>query len=237
MTEYSITAAQADVAKRRGQFQQLFEQPPGFNWKDVDKNASRDSSKDDAPRLVECDLYVRSAGPMPLPELFKDCADAVVSLVPPHTWESATASAPSPIVLCEVAETRESMRGKLWQLERAMQFGPSELQRPTACCVCLNGERPLFDLAAELAQAALRKQGDVAWRLASVPVFALWTPYRNVYAEIKSVNRRLDGVEKRLDGVEKRLDRVEKRLDGLEKSAAENGEKLDLVIAMLSRKP
>ena len=45
-------------------------------------------------------------------------------------------------------------------------------------------------------------------QLSTVPVFALWTPYRTVYGEIKRLRKRLDGVETRLGGVETKLDEV-----------------------------
>ena len=76
------------------------------------------------------------------------------------------------LVLAEIARTPASLRHKLWQLERAMHFGPREIRRPGCYVVCVEGEGALFELATKLAAEGLGSLGARA-KLNVVPVFAI----------------------------------------------------------------
>ncbi|OLP76653.1 Parkin coregulated gene protein-like [Symbiodinium microadriaticum] len=80
------------------------------------------------------------------------------------------------------------MRAKFWQLERALQFGPPELKSPTCCVVCINGDAALFEDAVHAARKSLFQATTC---LSAVPVYAIWTEYRNTYAEIRAVKDEL----------------------------------------------
>eukprot|EP00439_Symbiodinium_sp_Y106_P084682 s519_g26.t1 len=97
------------------------------------------------------------------------------------------------------------VRNKLWQLEGAMRFGPQEIQQPGCCVVCINGEGAEFEVAAKLAAAGLRTLSDRA-KLNSVPVFAIWTPYRNVYASILDLCNSVDELNAKIDQTKTELE-------------------------------
>lgn len=207
-------AGGAPIDSYHRQFQQQVRPPPNLHWKDSEQGG-KGATTPGTP--VECDLYVRLGEGANVQTLFEGCAEDQVSVTGHGQWSSLATSATKSVILCEVAETPESIRAKLWQLERAMICGPESLRSPVACVVCINGERSRFRVFAEAASRALT---GAPFALCHVPVFAIWTPYRNVYAELTRVNVRLDGVESRLRGVESRLDGVESRLGGIESSLA-----------------
>lgn len=105
--------------KAHSRFLSLIANRVGFNWNDSEKT-TKDVS---AQRTVECDLYLRFGSPVTLSDLFRDCAEVARPIRTSDDWQGTTIY-PGDVVLCEVAETPQSLRGKLWQLERAMRFGP-----------------------------------------------------------------------------------------------------------------
>ena len=133
----------------------------------------------------ECDLYMRcpSASPLSVSHVFRDCVDrlrAITKHANRSHWDQQTFG----VLLAEVAQTPQSMRAKLWQLERALQLGPPELKSPTCCIVCINGDAALFE---DTVHAARKSLSQAITCLSAVPVYAIWTEYRNTYAEIRAV--------------------------------------------------
>ena len=86
-----------------------------------------------------------------------------------------------------------------------MRFGPKEIQRPGCCAVCINGEGAEFELAAQLAAAGLRGLGRRA-KLNSVPVFAIWTPYRNIYASIYELKTETAKIDAKITELDAKID-------------------------------
>lgn len=175
------TICEADEAL--GQFQTVFTNPPQMSW-DTEKVAQTKGE-----RHYECDLYLRAAEkPVELSAVFRGCADAVVKLNDVGAnFESVSLG----LVLCEVAETPRSLRKKLWQLERAVRFGPEALRSPAALVVCLNGDPQDFNVATGHVRSLLTAPAPTSpiakLAVSRLPVFCVWTQYRNVYAEIKEL--------------------------------------------------
>ena len=167
---YEIQATEDDVQKAKGAFERGFATQPGFNWNTGRKGKGQKRGDRGAAQASnpQCDLYLKKDAPqMHVATLFRHTCfkNASLSDVASH-WGNLTAS----VVLAEIAQTPASLRNKLWQLERAMRFGPKEIQQPGCYVVCVNGEGAEFELAAQLAAAGLRSLGGRA-KLNSVPVF------------------------------------------------------------------
>eukprot|EP00437_Effrenium_voratum_P023536 CAMPEP_0181406796 /NCGR_PEP_ID=MMETSP1110-20121109/5454_1 /TAXON_ID=174948 /ORGANISM="Symbiodinium sp., Strain CCMP421" /LENGTH=332 /DNA_ID=CAMNT_0023529215 /DNA_START=82 /DNA_END=1080 /DNA_ORIENTATION=+ len=181
LTTYTISGdnvtKQADLQQ---QFPSSWVSPKPFPWKFFKQ--MKGSSPD--PMVVECDLYLRGTDLKPN-DLFKDCAQCIVQLAGTTPWEQIRTTADLPIILAEVAETPASLQAKLWQLERALTFGP-DLQQAACCVVCLNADMNSFRAASTAARRSLNSS-NATFKLAHFDVFAIWTQYRNVYAEIRNV--------------------------------------------------
>ncbi|CAE7516864.1 unnamed protein product, partial [Symbiodinium microadriaticum] len=176
---------QADLQQR---FPSSWASPKPFRWKYF--KPMKGSSPD--PMEVECDLYLRGTDLKPN-DLFKDCAQRIVQLAGTTPWEQIRTTADLPIILAEVAETPASLQAKLWQLERALTFGP-DLQQAACCVVCLNADKNSFQAASAAARRSLNSS-KATFKLAHFDVFAIWTQYRNVYAEIRNVYAEIRNVK------------------------------------------
>lgn len=110
------------------------------------------------------------------------------------------------VLLSEVA-TPKSLRGKLWQIERALRFGPEDISQPQCCVVCLNGEEGQFEAAAE---AAKKELGVLAGNatLNNFPVFAIFTEYRNTYVELRQVNQKVESIDKKVGDLERGIEDI-----------------------------
>ena len=189
MSEYDISTPTGDYNDIRAHFANRFkEHPIGFRWSKF--KSDKGTNEDGATGAVECDLFLRCEEPTLLADVFKDCADQIVSLSPqPLVWNEVTTTEDRRVLLCEVAEKPENLRDKLWQLERALSCGPEDLRSPAALIVCLNGDKVKFDAAT----CAMKKYFDEEEKdelpaIARFPLFAIWTPYRNTYAEVKQLH-------------------------------------------------
>ena len=209
---YEIQATEDDVQKAKGAFESGFATQPGFNWNTgrkgkLKKKGVRGAAQASNP---QCDLYLKKdAPPMHVATLFRHTCFKNVSLSGVASrWEDLTAS----VVLAEIAQTPASLRNKLWQLERAMRFGPQEIQQPGCCLVCINGEGAEFELAANLAATGLQQLGGGA-KLNSVPVFAIWTPYRNVYASILDLRNNIDELKNDTAKIDAKIDETNAKID------------------------
>ena len=115
----------------------------------------------------------------------------------------------------EISEEPELMLAKLWQLQLAFCALCEEKgeAHPKAAIVCLNGEKGTFDIAVDHIKAVLSAaveegaagtEGDAdarkkkatlkeAWTIfACVPVFAVYTPFRNVYTCLRDLDRKVE---------------------------------------------
>ena len=189
LTTYTISGEnvtkQAALQKK---FPSSWESPSPLRWKFKPKKGPPPD-----PMVVECDLYLRGTDLTPV-DLFKDCAQDIVQLAGTKPWDQIQTTADLPIILAEVAETPASLQAKLWQLERALTFGP-DLQQAACCVVCLNADKNSFLAATKAARKSLHNS-NANNKLAHFDVFAIWTQYRNVYAEIRNLTFQVSNVQK-----------------------------------------
>ena len=118
------------------------------------------------------------------------------------------------------------MRAKLWQLERALQFGPPELKSPTCCIFCINGDAALFEDAVHAARKSL-SQAITCLSAVTVPVYAIWTEYRNTYAEIRAVKDELKELSAKSDRNEAAIKELSAKSDRNEAAIKELSAKSD----------
>ena len=198
LTTYTISGKnvtkQAALQKK---FPSSWESPSPFRWKFKPKKGPPPD-----PMVVECDLYLRGTDLTPV-DLFKDCAQHIVQLAGTKPWDQIQTTVDLPIILAEVAETPASLQAKLWQLERALTFGP-DLQQAACCVVCLNADRNSFLAATKAARNSLHNS-NANFKLAHFDVFAIWTQYRNVYAEIRSAKDGLRNLTVQVSNVQNEL--------------------------------
>ena len=187
LAEYKVAKKTLLIDQQYRSFAKQFCSPKGFSWSPV-KRASRNKVNNKVDTF-ECDLYIKcpSASQLTVSHVFRDCVDrlrAITTHANRSHWDQQTFG----VLLAEVAQTPQSMRAKFWQLERALQFGPPELKSPTCCVVCINGDAALFEDAVHAARKSLFQATTC---LSAVPVYAIWTEYRNTYAEIRAVKDEL----------------------------------------------
>ena len=208
LVEYVATKPAAVILAHRARFFSACPRPSNMQWKDSPSRTNQSSATADstARDTIECDLYLRKEG-LVINELFRDCAEIVEPLTAAsENWLSAQTSAAQPILLCEVAETPQVLRNKLWQLERTLRYGPPELLRHTnTVIVCLNGEQTKFHDAVTAARSALRG-GLATSSIAQCNAYAVWTPYRNVYGEIGRLHADIDVASVKVDVASVKVD-------------------------------
>eukprot|EP00760_Papus_ankaliazontas_P010372 PhM_4_TR14264/c1_g1_i19/m.59626 len=218
--------------QEKSEFLSKFRSPKGMNWKTEEKatKSKTHEQQQETHCTIECDLYVRNETGLNLALLFKEACDKCIQLSGDVSFKDVITTPQKPVVLCEVAETPASLRSKLWQLERAMRHAKDkELNSPAACVVCLNGEKNLFELAAESAQILKMQQ---KWRLACVPTFAIWTPYRNVYGEIKSIKHEIGDLKKTQGEIQHEIGDLKHEIGDLKKT---QGEMLDILRSLADK--
>jgi hypothetical protein len=181
-----------------------------FVWKD-----EKEKGVPQGEASYECDLYLRTNETIPLDTFFCDSFTHVRCLTHGE-WHNISFG----VLLSEVAQTPKSLRGKLWQIERALKFGPEDISQPQCCVVCLNGEEGQFEAAAEAAREELSILAQDA-ALNNFPVFAIFTEYRNTYAELRQVNQKVDDVNQKVDDVNQKVDYVNQKVDDLQKDLKE----------------
>ena len=185
---------------------------------------------------IECDLYLqRGSSNEDIPdednpdeettsveckELLKD-SSTVVTLINPRDGESDVGLQRGDMVWIEVAEKPQNLREKLLQLERAVRYFKGEEQDITggrgAVMVCLNGELGLFDKCLKHL-VKLYKRGSLdKWEIfqSKVPLFLVYTPYRNVYKSIVDLEEKIDTRMDKMDKMETKMDNMETKLEDL----------------------
>ncbi|CAJ1432519.1 unnamed protein product [Effrenium voratum] len=148
--QYTVSKEETKrMFKEEGEFQRNFA-TPGFNW----KKEKKDNNPPMTDVLIECDLYISSEEEIQLQNFFQDSFTTATCLTHGEFEKQSFK-----LMLAEIAETPSSVRAKLWQIERALKFGPDDISHPDVCVVCINGEQGQFDMAASAAKAALKKMG------------------------------------------------------------------------------
>ncbi len=245
VSEYNIPASRvSDVEVAANAFSSSFPRPTAFAWNGRGQSQSKDQNKvpqTPSDMTMECDLYLKLLPGTSIRDLFNDCADEVVHLNQPvstgsgTSWADLAPTEDRDVLLAEVAETPESLRTKLWQLQRAMQFGPAEFRTNAfAAVVCIDGEKPKFVAACDAINVALGSTSAIGWELfTSVPVFAIWTPYRNVYTEMKSLKSDIAELKSDVAGVKSDIAGLRTDVAGLRTEVTANSAKLDAILEKL----
>ena len=146
-------------------------------------------------------------------------------------WDQIQTTADLPIILAEVAETPASLQAKLWQLERALTFGP-DLQQAACCVVCLNADKNSFLAATKAARKSLHNS-NANNKLAHFDVFAIWTQYRNVYAEIRSAKDGLRNLTFQVSNVQKEQKELSSQVSELSSQVSELSSQVSEVRSLL----
>ena len=193
--------------------------PENLRWEG--NNPARNVHEGDAQ--YEVDLYLRiesSSHGTTLGSILRDVCDEVVYFNPSSALSKPDGQKAMEQVLLtsgdevwmEIAETPKSLRGKLWQLERAFrhfkQEGNNRPPNVKAFIVCLNGEREKFTIATSKVRDLNTDKAFLKnWEIFShnIPVFAIFTPYRNVYGALHEVNAKID---KLIDKVNAKIDKL-----------------------------
>ena len=230
-------ATNQNIAARATFLQNKFPALPGHKWSDHTRDAKKGKS-DEKHKLenqeYECDLVLKvTEGCTSVGRLFSGCAEEVVALSGnPVNFDELTLEKDS-VLVAEVAETPQSLRGKLVQIDRTVKFAKVE-GSVRACVVCLNGERGMFDKIAAHAKEILTQKNAELNVANGLPLFAIWTPYRNVYAELSTINKRMDSVNNRMDSVNNRMDTFQAELSTINKRMDSVSNRMDTFQAELS---
>jgi hypothetical protein len=211
LPEYTITEIEfKECSSSEIRFEGKFTHPPNRHYDSMKKGGSKaEAANGGGTHTFECDLYLKTPMNTLLGTIFHDIADDVIALNPqnfPIPFKETNVST----VLCEIAETPQSLRRKLWQLERALRFGPQEIRQPDALVVALNGAQEDFIAFAEAARQSLElwRTLEDAPEIVKRPLFCIWTQYRNVYAEIKSVKHEINSVKHEIKTLNDKIDRL-----------------------------
>eukprot|EP00978_Attheya_sp_CCMP212_P037714 scaffold180528_cov53-Attheya_sp.AAC.2 len=104
-----------------------------------------------------------------------------------------------------IAQTPNSLRNKLEQLERAFRYYEKnkageegkKLGPPSAAVICLNGERADYKRVVQHIQELFCENKLQKWDIlkSNVPVFVTFTPYRNIYGSLKTINTELKTIK------------------------------------------
>jgi len=214
LAEYEVSASKGQVMTKKQNFNKAFR---NYTWKTEKSPKSKNRPEQNTPvGTVECDIYLRcQSEDLDVKQLFSECVDNVTNLtLTNNSWETQKFG----ILLAEVAETPNSLRSKLFQLERALTWGPAEITDPACCVVCINGDRARFDAAVRAAVAGLRALGVDA-KLNSFPVYAIWMQFRNTYAEIRKMREQIDNVKKEMKDS---MDTMKDDMDTMKKEMKDN---------------
>ena len=232
-------ATNQNIAARATFLQNKFPALPGHKWSDHTRDAKKGKS-DEKHKLenqeYECDLVLKvTEGCTSVGRLFSGCAEEVVALSGnPVNFDELTLEKDS-VLVAEVAETPQSLRGKLVQIDRTVKFAKVE-GSVRACVVCLNGERGTFDKIAAHAKEILTQKNAELNVANGLPLFAIWTPYRNVYAELSTINKRMDSVNNRMDSFQAELSTMNKRMDTFHGDLCAEKARMDLFQASVESK-
>lgn len=185
------------------------------------RKKQRGTTGDCTTHSIECDFYVQltkvngNSGTVSLRSILLDVAEDIQQLN-----ESSSAGRKQDVMLetddllwMEIAETPQSLRNKLLQLERAYRLFKENNDKllPRVAVVCLNGEKGKFDAAVRHLRE-LSTKGDLSkWEIlkSEVPVFVTYTPYRNVYGSMRQVTTDMIEVKSAMKTMAKKSDIAE----------------------------
>jgi len=184
-----------------------------IKWQTVGKKSNKKKQQEqavDGLHTIECDLYMRLTGmdddgTVSCMEILKDLTDDIhlinkdakgLQENTDGTWDVKLEN--DSMLWMEVAETPQSLRYKLVQLERAVRFfkkapgdknAPGAKQLPAVAIICLNGEPGLFKIAVEHFKTLYKNNLLTKWVIfkEKIPVFVTFTPFRNVYGTLQEI--------------------------------------------------
>jgi hypothetical protein len=121
-------------------------------------------------------------------------------------------------VLCEIAETPDVLRAKVFQLLRAMHCGPFRGEKtPVLTVACINGEEGKARVAVESLFAGLRRyNSDESVTLNGVPFVVVYTRYRNTYAEVNAIKKEMGVMQRDIRSMEHSISGMEHKISGMQ---------------------
>jgi len=186
---------------------QLTNIPTVLNWeKGLPRMKKVPESQKGTYSEFECDLYFKitemEAGmTSSIDHIFKDVVEKKIGLN--FDIEDSLEVEAGDWVWVEIAETPQSLKSKMMQLERAYRcysnfdkyFGKKNehefsVDVPKYFIICLNGEPNLFDMAADHVRKLYEKKKLDKWSFldSGIQCVLTYTPYRNVYGVLKTMN-------------------------------------------------
>jgi hypothetical protein len=207
-------------------FLQSIPHPPNIKWAGKAEAKSKPNHEDGSGAktgsVIECDLYLRignkNTSEVTVKSLFADAIDAFKPIVGTDTDVWTAPLCVGQLVLCEVAETPQSMRSKVFQLLRAVLCGPFDVRQPRPLCVvCVNGEQEKFDLCAEQLKGSV---GGSCWP-GDLPLAVIWTQYRSVYGEIKMLRSEFKSLDTKVDTLDTKVDTLDTKVEEMTREMRE----------------
>ena len=195
LSQWSLSSEKAVASQAlRVQWENVITNSANVGWKP--SKQAKNVGQPLGPMSLECDMVYRvdGADPLSVSNFVKDvaCEHHVLWGMTPL---SELCVEPGQIFAGEVAETPESLKDKLWQLERLLQYCPEMEERVKVCAVFLNGEALKTKCVSDHVATLFKRLQDSNWKIAKKPTFVFWTPFRNTYAELSSLTTKLDQME------------------------------------------
>jgi hypothetical protein len=205
----------------------------------VPRNLHPAAKKSEIGSKFEVDCCIQFTTTTALRDIFVDVIQGEAKHVFPlnddqATWEDVTIRAQESISF-EFTEKSTHISKKLWQLERYLMLADScGLPPLVAAGVIVSGTNEDFQAAVKSIDKHVWKDYAGTLKIFSIPVFILYTPYRNLFTEVadvksavskvkqdlsdsrKDFNDRFDTMDNRFDKMDKRFDKMDKRFDKMD---------------------
>ncbi len=131
------------------------------------------------------------------------------------TWNDITIQ-PNESILFECTEKSTHISKKLWQLERYFLLADScGLPAPVAAGVVVSGSLEDFQSAVNSINKSVWSEGQATLKMFGLPVFIVYTPYRNLFTEVVDVKFAVSGLKTDLSDFRKN---VNTRFDEMHKT-------------------
>ena len=178
--------------------------PYKLKWKGK-KAKTRDPPTTTGKAEIECDLYLQvtdiDSAKLSVQSLLKDVAEVVVPIN--EGGDGVVDLNNGDWVWMEIAETPESLKDKMKQLERAYRHFETRKSSliPKCFVICLNGEKAKFKTAANHIKGLFKSGKLDDWKILSegIPCLVTYTPYRNVYGALYDLKKDIDSKFRDID--------------------------------------
>ena len=175
-----------------------------------DRNSSASPNKQKVPARgarneVDVRVCVAVDEATRLSHLLKDVVESGEDIFHIKTWNQAwkdTVLSSGDYVYFEVFEDAAELHDKMFQVERTFQMWdscmPKDVPLPKVTGIILNGDRHELVDRVQLIQTTWSLEGKEP-KLLNVPMFVIYSKYRNVYLEISKLDAKLDAKFSSLD--------------------------------------